>query len=174
MQTVSICKIMLYAAILINVTSGTIHDDVALVRAHVASNANGTFRTPSGFLNHPYLVPSGPYNQSWEWDSLFMGVALREHGSIPYLGNEDLHVHVCNDLHLHVRESKTNRVESLFLFFFSIWFAHFLISNFTFLSSNNRILNIVKLLLICVFEHFLHLNLCSWHDAKLSRAHKCH
>jgi len=59
--------------------------DVPLVRAHVAQFANATFREPSGVLKYPYLVPGGPYNESWEWDSLFMGVALREWGSHRYL-----------------------------------------------------------------------------------------
>ena len=56
-----------------------------IVYQHVANNANLTFQPPSGFLKYPYLIPSGPYNQLWDWDSLFMGVAMFEFGSAPYL-----------------------------------------------------------------------------------------
>lgn len=59
-------------------------DDGDLVRAHVAAHANDTFRQPSGYIKYPYLVPSGGYQQIWDWDSLFMGVALRDYGSTPY------------------------------------------------------------------------------------------
>jgi putative isomerase len=33
-------------------------------------------KPPSGVLKYPYLVPSGPYHQLFDWDSYFMGVAL--------------------------------------------------------------------------------------------------
>lgn len=33
-------------------------------------------KPPQGILKHPYLVPSGPYYQLFDWDSYFMGVAL--------------------------------------------------------------------------------------------------
>ncbi len=33
-------------------------------------------KQPQGLLKHPYLVPSGPYFQLFDWDSYFMGVAL--------------------------------------------------------------------------------------------------
>lgn len=26
-----------------------------------------TFREPQGMLKHPYIVPSGPYNNLWDW-----------------------------------------------------------------------------------------------------------
>ena len=52
---------------------------------HVKTNAHLTFRPPSGSLRYAYLVPSGPYEQLWDWDSLFMGVALFPFGSAPYL-----------------------------------------------------------------------------------------
>jgi hypothetical protein len=58
--------------------------DEQLVAAHVAASANATFRRPSGKLRFPYLVPAGPYNEMWDWDSLFMGVALVDYGSLPY------------------------------------------------------------------------------------------
>ena len=58
--------------------------DAKLVQQHVALKANGTFRPPSGVLRFPYLVPAGPYKEMWDWDSLFMGVALADYGSIPY------------------------------------------------------------------------------------------
>ena len=59
--------------------------DLRLVKSHVASNYNQTFREPSGSLVFPYLVPSGPYDELWDWDSFFMGVSLLEYGSLPYL-----------------------------------------------------------------------------------------
>lgn len=43
--------------------------DQQLIRQHVASLANSTFRQPSGELKYPYLVPGGPYNESWEVDA---------------------------------------------------------------------------------------------------------
>ncbi|HTV83287.1 MAG TPA: trehalase family glycosidase [Acidobacteriaceae bacterium] len=33
-------------------------------------------KPPQGLLKYPYLVPSGPYHQLFDWDSYFMGVAL--------------------------------------------------------------------------------------------------
>jgi putative isomerase len=33
-------------------------------------------KPPQGLLKYPYLVPSGPYYQLFDWDSYFMGVAL--------------------------------------------------------------------------------------------------
>ena len=58
--------------------------DLKLVRQHVADSANATFRPPSGTLKYSYLVPAGPYNEMWDWDSMFMGVALLDFGSLPY------------------------------------------------------------------------------------------
>jgi putative isomerase len=34
----------------------------------------------SGILKHPYLVPAGPYNQLFDWDTYFMGIALSYDG----------------------------------------------------------------------------------------------
>lgn len=33
-------------------------------------------KPPQGLLKYPYLVPSGPYYELFDWDSYFMGVAL--------------------------------------------------------------------------------------------------
>ena len=33
-------------------------------------------KPPAGLLKYPYLVPSGPYYELFDWDSYFMGVAL--------------------------------------------------------------------------------------------------
>lgn len=54
------------------------------VEEHVRTNANLTFRPASGFLKYPYLVPGGPYDELWDWDSMFTGVALLEYGSAPF------------------------------------------------------------------------------------------
>jgi hypothetical protein len=59
-------------------------DDTAVVKAHVAATASQTFRPPSGVLPYPYLVPAGPYNEAWDWDSLFLGVALSRYGASPF------------------------------------------------------------------------------------------
>lgn len=36
----------------------------------------GILKPPKGLLRYPYLVPSGPYFQLFDWDTYFMGVAL--------------------------------------------------------------------------------------------------
>ncbi len=51
---------------------------------HVTAEASKTFRPPKGVLRYPYLVPAGPYEEMWDWDSMFMGVALSNYGAIPY------------------------------------------------------------------------------------------
>lgn len=43
------------------------------VKNHIKSNI---VKPPKGILKYPYLVPSGPYFQLFDWDSYFMGVAL--------------------------------------------------------------------------------------------------
>ncbi|GMH59219.1 hypothetical protein TrST_g13041 [Triparma strigata] len=60
-------------------------DDAALVKDYVLNHYKDTFREPNGTLAHPYLVPGGPYSQSWDWDSVFTGLALLDLGSAPYL-----------------------------------------------------------------------------------------
>jgi putative isomerase len=42
----------------------------------------GVLKPPKGFLKHPYLVPSGPYFQLFDWDTYFMGVALSHHADM--------------------------------------------------------------------------------------------
>ncbi|HUI42712.1 MAG TPA: trehalase family glycosidase [Terriglobia bacterium] len=37
-------------------------------------------KPPTGLLKHPYVVPSGPYFQLFDWDMYFMGVALSYDG----------------------------------------------------------------------------------------------
>ena len=60
-------------------------DNESVVRAYVKANYKRTFREPNGTLKNPYLVPGGPYDQSWDWDSVFTGLALLDLGSAPYL-----------------------------------------------------------------------------------------
>lgn len=50
----------------------------ALFRSHHLKQ--GIFKPASGILKHPYLVPSGPYYQLFDWDTYFMGVALSYDG----------------------------------------------------------------------------------------------
>eukprot|EP00123_Amoebidium_parasiticum_P021256 comp6411_c0_seq1/m.2213 comp6411_c0_seq1/g.2213 ORF comp6411_c0_seq1/g.2213 comp6411_c0_seq1/m.2213 type:complete len:440 (-) comp6411_c0_seq1:55-1374(-) len=59
---------------------------VDVVVAHVRKNVHLTFKEPQGKLKFPYLIPSGPYDQMWDWDSLYLGVASLEYGSGRYLG----------------------------------------------------------------------------------------
>ncbi len=33
-------------------------------------------RSASGKIKHDYLVPGGPYDEQWDWDGFFMGIAL--------------------------------------------------------------------------------------------------
>ncbi|MEK7099210.1 MAG: trehalase family glycosidase [Patescibacteria group bacterium] len=33
-------------------------------------------RPKKGDINHDYLVPGGPYNEQWDWDGFFIGMAL--------------------------------------------------------------------------------------------------
>ena len=61
--------IMLHAFSLL----ANVDDDETLCRAYAASHANETWRQPSGALQYPYLVPAGPYEQEWDWDSVFLG-----------------------------------------------------------------------------------------------------
>ena len=65
-------------------TQGSPSDDRALVRAHVSATASQTFRNASGVLPYPYLVPAGPYNEAWDWDSMFLCVALQNYGAKDY------------------------------------------------------------------------------------------
>ena len=58
--------------------------DQTLVQNHVQAEAAKTFRPAKGVLRYPYLVPAGPYEEMWDWDSMFMGVALSDYGAIPY------------------------------------------------------------------------------------------
>ena len=51
----------------------------------LTSSAQLTFREPSGYLQYKYLVPAGPYDQLWDWDSMFLGIATLGEGSAPYL-----------------------------------------------------------------------------------------
>jgi hypothetical protein len=60
-------------------------ESAAVVKAHVAKECVATYREPSGILRFPYLVPSGPYQQVWDWDASHMGVGLLSYGGAPYL-----------------------------------------------------------------------------------------
>ena len=69
----------------VHVSLATPSDDEALVESYVAQFGNLTFREPSGALKYKYLVPGGFYQQLWDWDSMFTGIALLQYGSAPYL-----------------------------------------------------------------------------------------
>ena len=55
--------------------------DEQVVKDYVENNFELTFREPNGTLIHKYLVPGGPYDQEWDWDSVFTGVALLDLGA---------------------------------------------------------------------------------------------
>jgi putative isomerase len=59
-------------------------DDTLLIQQHVTKEAVKAFRNASGALPYPYLVPAGPYNEQWDWDGMFMAVALSKYGAIKY------------------------------------------------------------------------------------------
>lgn len=56
-----------------------------LCRAHVLAHAKDVRRKAQGALPYPYLVPSGPYDQLWDWDAVFLGVATLRYGNRAYL-----------------------------------------------------------------------------------------
>jgi hypothetical protein len=74
--------------------------DVALVREYAAANTQRTCQEPRGMLPFRYLIPSGFYQQCWDWDAAFMGstpTALAA-GSGPYLaGSMISYLHFATD-----------------------------------------------------------------------------
>src|SRR3989338_10049764 len=36
-------------------------------------------RRAKGRIHHDYLVPGGPYEEHWDWDGFFIGMALASH-----------------------------------------------------------------------------------------------
>lgn len=52
------------------------HDVRAEVEARLAPLIPHVKRKASGMLRHDYLVPGGPYEEQWDWDGFFMGMAL--------------------------------------------------------------------------------------------------
>lgn len=58
--------------------------DETLCRDHVATHVKDVRREAKGALAHPYLVPAGPYEQLWDWDAVFLGVATLRFGNRAY------------------------------------------------------------------------------------------
>ena len=58
--------------------------DQELCQGYVERVANETWREPAGVLRYPYLVPAGPYQQCWDWDSVFLGTATLRLGAGRY------------------------------------------------------------------------------------------
>eukprot|EP00933_Yihiella_yeosuensis_P036705 TRINITY_DN30477_c0_g1_i1.p1 TRINITY_DN30477_c0_g1~~TRINITY_DN30477_c0_g1_i1.p1 ORF type:complete len:472 (+),score=80.89 TRINITY_DN30477_c0_g1_i1:73-1488(+) len=79
---VCICRTAVEAAA---VLSSETSEDEALCRNYTALHAKDTWRSPAGVLKFPYLVPAGPYEQEWDWDSFFLGTATLSWGSRAYL-----------------------------------------------------------------------------------------
>mmetsp|Transcript_46525 Transcript_46525/g.75943 ORF Transcript_46525/g.75943 Transcript_46525/m.75943 type:complete len:86 (+) Transcript_46525:46-303(+) len=59
--------------------------ETTMIKEYVEREAARVLRSPSKMLRYPYLVPAGPYEQLWDWDSVFTGVGLFPFGSAPYL-----------------------------------------------------------------------------------------
>ncbi len=54
------------------------NEDVAReLEARLRQLRAGVLRPARGLLTHPYLIPGG-YDQAWDWDSYFIGVALAD------------------------------------------------------------------------------------------------
>ncbi len=46
----------------------------AVLTADFARLAPQTIRPADGYIQHPYLIPAGYYNQMWDWDGFFIGL----------------------------------------------------------------------------------------------------
>lgn len=56
---------------------GTAQQQTVIERLFAKNHVKDSIvKPPKGWLKYPYLVPSGPYFQLFDWDSYFMGVAL--------------------------------------------------------------------------------------------------
>lgn len=49
-------------------------DADAALTADFARLAPQTIRPADGYIQHPYLIPAGYYNQMWDWDGFFIGL----------------------------------------------------------------------------------------------------
>jgi neutral trehalase len=76
-------KTLLICALASDATAA--RDAQQMVHDHVQQEGNLTYKPASGELKFPYQVPGAFYQQLWDWDSMFMGVAMLEFGSAPYL-----------------------------------------------------------------------------------------
>ena len=45
-----------------------------VLTADFARLAAETIRPADGYIQHPYLIPAGYYNQMWDWDGFFIGL----------------------------------------------------------------------------------------------------
>lgn len=52
------------------------HKLLSLVKKTIAPFKNGVKRKAQGVLSFDYLVPSGYYQEQWDWDAFFIGIAL--------------------------------------------------------------------------------------------------
>jgi alpha,alpha-trehalase len=46
------------------------------LRSFLLQQRNQVIRSGQGILCHDYLVPAGPYEEQWDWDGFFIGLAL--------------------------------------------------------------------------------------------------
>lgn len=46
------------------------------IKNYIAPYKSNVKRRASGMLKHDYLVPAGPYEEQWDWDAFFIGMAL--------------------------------------------------------------------------------------------------
>ena len=72
----------------VGIPSASAHDEGELARlVQKYKIKQGIVKPPQGLLKYPYLVPSGPYFQLFDWDSYFMGVELSYDGEGEPLAN---------------------------------------------------------------------------------------
>jgi hypothetical protein len=98
MNAVLFCILAVRVVVSASAGDDDIQSDLTIVREYIVAHANDTFREPSGFLKHPYLVPAGPYEQCWDWDAVFTGVALLDLGSATYLAGSMMNFFEATDL----------------------------------------------------------------------------
>ncbi len=98
--------------------------DEQIVYDHVADNIKAAFRGPSGMLKYPYIVPAGPYNELWDWDSLFMGVATLNFGSAEYLAGSMMNFLDHTNLTTGGKSNVMNRASFGVVQLFLIWIYH--------------------------------------------------
>ena len=74
----SLCRLILLAAVCLCCgtelrSQSSDQDLLAQLSADFARLQPQTVRPAQGYIKHPYLIPSGYYDQMWDWDGFFIG-----------------------------------------------------------------------------------------------------